>query len=342
MPPFAKLGGHLRAWTTPGQTWATDGATVKSLDVPGYLDLAGGKLSVFRHYFGSQDINGNGAAIADQVITALNGRHSTYIEGYNEIAQSLSSGLAQYVTWTQQFVAEAHRLGYKVAGFSFSTGTPSVSDWQYLRSVRFGGVDAVAMHCYWGNQGFTQNNALRFEQLWQTGDPPIVVTECGRDAVEGGQAGWMANGLTAQQFVTELLQYDQAIAPLTYVQGAQVFTNGGCPDFCNFEIDALASILWGGNTGCTDTACCQATYGPDWYYQNGQCVYLAPAPSPGLSFVDVALGVFAGLAIGGSIYFISQQLAQPTIGQKVVIYKDYRTIGADQPVPPGYVIVEGR
>jgi len=390
MATFAKLGGHLRLWDNAGQCWATQTPTVKSLDVPAYLDLAGGKLSVFRHYFGSQDVNGGGASAADTVISALQGRHPSYIEGFNEVAQTLSSGLAQYVVWTRQFVDEAHAHGYKVAGFSWSTGNPGPADWAYCRSQGWAGVDAIAMHAYWGNQGFTVYNALRFSQLWQPGDPPVIVSECGRDAVEGGAAGWMASGLTAQQYISELESYDQHLQQYSYVLGAHVYTNGGCPDFCNFEIDPLATVLWGstctppppppppggcqndsqcsfgyhcigGKCVCTATADCQAAFGPNTACINGACVqtaggcqspadcqYLGPSytciggqcvsvqpPPPGINPVLLVAGLIAGVAIGGALYYVATQGG----ATQVIGAADVRTIPADQPVPPGYIVI---
>jgi hypothetical protein len=407
MATFAKLGGHLRLWDMAGQCWVTNCPTVKSLDVPAYLDIAGGRLTVFRHYTGTgnpQWQNNTPQAYLNAVITALQGRHPTYIEGPNESGLdgdgSVGPTTQAFAAWTTQYTQAAHAAGYQVAGFSFSTGTPSAAQWAYLRSQGWCGVDAIAMHCYWAGQGFTTDYALRFATLWQPGDPPILITECGRDCVDnlagqcpsncGNLCGWdgsLQGPISIQQYLGELQQYDRILQGYPYVLAAHVFTNGGCPDFCSFEIDTVGQALWGTQcappppppTGCTsDSQCaigyhcvngtcvclsdtdCQNAFGPASRCIQGACVQSAggcsgPADctafgpnyaciqgqclpvvsSSGISPTLILAGLFAGLAIGGAIYYIVTQGGTT----QVIGAAEVRTIGANEPVPPGWVVL---
>ena len=298
MAPFTVLGGHFRnAQNSASNAWVANCPTVKSFDTTLYLDQApAGAFTVYRKYFSSQDISQPGYNAANAVLQSLGGRRPTYVEGFNEVYTTHDMNLlAEYVRWTQEFTSTIHAAGLLVAGFSFNTGWPDASEWAYLRSVNFGGVDAVAMHEYWAKSGFTSGNALRHRTLWAMGDPPIVITECGRDCVDGvsctgsncgNQCGWNGNlqgPISAQQYANELLAYDQLIRQDNYVLLANVFTHGGAPDFASFEIDPLASIYWpAGTCGGSGQACCSGGQcGNGLTCNNGTCQPNQPPPGCG-------------------------------------------------------------
>ncbi len=141
MPPFTKLGAHLRSWDPAGQCLVTQCATVKALDVPAYIDLAGGRLSVFRHYTGVGNAQWQSVSPTDYlngVLAALGGRRPTYIEGPNECGLdgdgSAGPTTQAFLAWTQAYVQAAHQAGLRVAGFSFSTGWPTPEQYAYLRA----------------------------------------------------------------------------------------------------------------------------------------------------------------------------------------------------------------
>jgi hypothetical protein len=143
------------------------------------------------------------------------------------------------------------------------------------------------MHEYWAKSGFTIYNALRHRTLWQTGDPPIIISETGRDCVDtlanqcpsncGLHCGWngdLQGPISAQQYANELIAYDQALNGDFYVLAANVFTHGGAPDFASFEIDPIAAIYWNTTPACgaDGQPCCTGNTCADGYTCNtGTC-----------------------------------------------------------------------
>lgn len=241
------IGPHIIRPTEPALAWARVAQIVKALDDPSPLTVARpDALRVFRAYFPDQDLSRlSPEAAVGVILQRLGGyRHPLlYVELLNECYQRLSEGLADYTAWTQRAAALLHAQGLRVAGFSFSTGNPEVEDWAYLRSQGFAGVDAVALHCYWGAQGFTPWHALRYRRLWQPGDPPLIISECGRDAVEGGKGGWLRDGIGPEQYVGELLAYARELQKDACVLGATVFTAGPTPDWEAFDTDRITDRL---------------------------------------------------------------------------------------------------
>ncbi len=240
-----KIGPHAIFPSSNVNYWAQRAPVTKALDNTATLGQASG-IKIFRHFFANQDLNRDGASIAYEIINALNGFRPDYVELYNEIAQRLGQGLERYVTLHEEAVPILHAAGLKVIGFCFSTGNPEAADYQYIQSRGFGGVDALGIHEYWGNQGFTQWHALRHRNAhaWMGGNhPPFFITECGRDRVEGGNGGWVIDNITAEQYVAELLQYDDLLAQDGYVLGATVFAGGPTGDWVNFNTDGLEQAL---------------------------------------------------------------------------------------------------
>ena len=313
MATLAKVGGHFRdAHNAASATWAQNTNSLKALDDPTYIPTArAGALTVFRQAFSTQDITNpaGGTSTADQVIAALGGQSVGYIEGFNEINVDCPgadpNALADYIAWTQAFVYETHQKGQKAACFSFAVGTPCnmSATWAAiaqsgLLSGGSGGCDAIALHEYWGSEGPTgPYTAMRHEmaltaikQAGISNPPPFIITEMGRDCVcqpspcpsnpPSGGCGWQGQGLSADQFMAELQTWDQAVANDPSVLGGMVFTHGGCPDFCSFEIDPLAQYLTGSSpspnpspTGGAQGQCiadpdCIALHGNGYYCQN--------------------------------------------------------------------------
>lgn len=240
-----KLGPHVIRPTPEALTWARQASIVKQIDGTEALRAApDGAVRVFRHYEPNQTITAEPNVIASRILNALGGyRHPRlYVEIFNEVAQRLGEALEQHVALVRGVTLRLHWAGVKVAGFSFSTGQPDLASWAYLASQSFAGVDAVAIHEYWGSQGFTREQALRHRQVHEFlhGEhPPFLVTECGRDAIQGGMAGWKRNGISAEQYVAELRAYANEIERDTYVLGATVFTAGPTPDWDAFSTDDL-------------------------------------------------------------------------------------------------------
>lgn len=254
-----KLGPHVILLTDEVRQWIPTASIVKALDDPTPLLHAGNaQVLVFRVYFPNQDIKQlSPQAAADAILSRLGKFRDPrlYVELLNEVYQYMDWGFADYVEWTRQATEILHRAGVKVAGFSFSTGTPSLPadpagarEWAYLRDRDYAGVDAIALHEYWGNQGFTSWHALRYRKVHDflgPNHPPFVITECGRDAVEGGAGGWKKDGLAPAQYAQELLAYAAELEKDPYVLGATVFTTrSNDPTWDPFAIEeAIPFIL---------------------------------------------------------------------------------------------------
>jgi hypothetical protein len=261
---ISKLGPHvIKADSEAAMRWAAAAPTVKALNNPAPLRVASNaKVLVFRAYFENQDINQLSPEEAVRVILERLGGFNDprlYVELLNEVYQYMEWKFKDYVAWTKKAVKLLHQAGYKVAGFSFSTGTPKLdtdpggaAEWLYLKSQRYAGVDAIALHSYWGQNGFTEWHALRHRRVHEIlgpGHPPFIITECGRDAVEGGLGGWQKDGIPPEQYISELLAYDAELAKDDYVLGATVFTAGPTSDWEAFSTDPISDQLLAAGTG---------------------------------------------------------------------------------------------
>lgn len=246
---ISKLGPHTIRASESALVWARAAGIVKALDDTAALRQATrARVRVFRRYFPQQDFDRNGAAVVDEVLAALGDAPATHVELFNEAAQRLGQGLERHVEMTREAVArlKERRPDLTLAAFSFSTGNPEPEDWVYLKAHGYGGASCISMHEYWAAQGFSTWNALRYRRVheWTGGQhPPFVVTECGRDRVEGGPPGWKLAGITDEQYLAELRAYDAEIAKDAYVIGAVVFTAGPTPDWEAFSTDGIEGAL---------------------------------------------------------------------------------------------------
>jgi len=137
-----------------------------------------------------------------------------YVETWNEPPGQRGPDREKLLTLVRGFSDHCHAQGYRVAGYCFATGNPEPEDVRYYAANGWGGVDLVAYHGYWGNQGLTDWHALRYRKIWTWSGgrcPPIVITESGRDAIEGGKRGWR-NSCSEQQYRSELAQYRAALS----------------------------------------------------------------------------------------------------------------------------------
>lgn len=222
---------------------------VKALDDTTALQQAAhASIRIFRHYFPTQDVGRHGADVALEVLRALGSAPATHVELFNETAQRLGQGLERHVQMTREAVEYLtfNRPDLTLVAFSFSTGNPEKEDWEYLRLHEYGGARVIGLHEYYGEQGFTPWHALRHRtaHAWTNGEhPPFLVTECGRDRVEGGKGGWKADGLTEDAYLAELFAYEAELMRDPYVIAATPFTGGPTPDWQAFTTDPISGRL---------------------------------------------------------------------------------------------------
>ncbi len=256
-----KVGPHVQLGSADAVNWAKVAPMVVAIDNTSVLAQARpGTVTVFRHYFGAgnNDYNRNGADVANEVLAALGGFRPSAVVLYNEPVWTPgdSAALQRIIDFHNEAAPVIHGAGLLLAGFSFSTGTPAgdeateAAQWLQIQAGGFGGSDFISVHEYWGNASFTEWYALRHRRasrFMNGAHPAFLITECGRDAVEGGASGWKISGISAAQYVAEIQGYGDAIDQDVYVGGAAVFTAGAAPDQDNFNTDGqLTSDLIGG------------------------------------------------------------------------------------------------
>ena len=219
------LGGHFQLGPSSPATEQVvrRAGLVKALGDVGVLKIAKRTaIKVYRPRIRQEDQRfaadeyQQGRNCADQAIAELGGWNDErlFIETWNEPSGQKGSERVRLARLIRGFTDRCHERGYKVCGFCFSTGNPEREDIEYFTSLGWCGVDLVALHGYWGNQGLTDWNALRYRQFWAWSGgamPPMVGTESGRDAIEGGQRGWKRCNINAEIYRSELVAYRAAL-----------------------------------------------------------------------------------------------------------------------------------
>ncbi|MGI5872796.1 MAG: M23 family metallopeptidase [Bacillota bacterium] len=148
-------------------------------------------------------------------------------ESYNEIADHQAAAYCQFEV---ERLALMHAAGLHSIVGNFSVGTPDLPTWDIYRpmlhAMREG--DLLGLHEYWSDSADLSNmwHVGRWRLLPQLDGIPIVVTECGRDVVEGqGAAGWRRT-CNADEFLADLRAYNSILMEQDRVLGATVFTGG--------------------------------------------------------------------------------------------------------------------
>jgi GH25 family lysozyme M1 (1,4-beta-N-acetylmuramidase) len=245
---LTKLGPHDLRGLPAGLLWASRAPIVKSVGSTAAIRAAPDHaLRIYRWPWNEveQDLIlklTDASSLVGKILDGLAGyRHPNLrVELLNEVHRDRSP---EYRALALKAVPLLRAGGLKVALPSWSTGSYEQEDWDGWRAINWAGADAIALHAYWGDQGFSPWHALRYERFWEPGDPPVIVSECGRDAVEGGRGGWIRDGLTDEQYLRDLVAYDAALARDPYVRGGCVFTTSPSPDWESFSVDPLCQRL---------------------------------------------------------------------------------------------------
>ncbi len=360
---FARLGPHVLHKTADAMRWTRQANIVKgALDgLDAFESAPTGAITICRPTH-DDDLSWDGVEAANKVLRDLAGRRPDYVEVWNEgekFAQSQNTGnpgggpysFAERITQMQRATDVLHGAGLRVAGFSFGVGWPGAGfsgdspDWQYIAERGFCGVDAIAVHEYWGNNGFTRGAALRHRQLHDiTGGnhPPVIITECGRDAVEGGASGYVASGVSVQEYFAELQAYDRELAnDSSYVIGGTVFTAGGSDGkWDSFDTDPLTSLIVGsgGPPPPPPPGTCPAGY----TMVNGVCVRMIPGPLPRPVTSAVIPMLIGGAIAVAAVSLVAIDLAGITADVQIqlpggrTVRVPLVEIDEGSPIPPGY------
>ena len=237
------LGPHVILSTPAALAWASRAPIVKQMDGTNALQAApASAIRIFRQSYANEGDTSSSAATVNAVLAGL--------KGYNNpnLYLQLWCGAHPSRAILTQAVNLCHNLGFKTVGSSWFTGDYTQTDWDDATAA---GVDAYAPQCYWGNQGFTLDHALRYRQFWKPGQKPVMILECGRDAIEGGLGGWIKDGLTAVQYAAELTGYNAEISKDKFVLGATPFTASPTTDWLPYNTDTVSPLLPGGTPVAT-------------------------------------------------------------------------------------------
>lgn len=241
--PHVQIRGNLGS---DGRAWAQRASIVLAVDDPEPLRLARpDAFRLFRKFWPQQDIWRHGGEVAALSLAAAGDAPVDGLLLYVECAQTIEEGLARYVDfhkeaedWLRQ---NAPNVG--LVGYNWSVGKPEQDGIQYVQSKGWG-CRWLGMHCYWsGRGGLDEWYAYRYRKVheWAPNHPPILLTECGRDAVLGDHPGWIAQGISPEGYAQELLAYDTGLP--SYVLGGVVFTAGPAGNFLSFDTENISRYM---------------------------------------------------------------------------------------------------
>lgn len=154
--------------------------------------------------------------------------NADWFDPLNESVPDLPAKAQWLNTWMLVALDIAASLGFKLALFSFATGSPPLEMWQYLvpamqKAKTLGGI--LSLHSYWeSDPSQDKDNALRYRQVYdilpESARLPIVISE----ASSGNGYGTSYSG---QEWVNDMAAYDAELMKDPYVLSACGFQLGG-------------------------------------------------------------------------------------------------------------------
>ena len=165
-------------------------------------------------------------------------------ESANEVADS---DAPRYSVWELARMRLMHTAGLRSVVGNWSVGTPDLPKWAMYRpllnEMRGGDTpDLVGLHEYWADYADISNrwHCGRWTMVPELAGKPIVVTECGRDQVEGhGKPGWKLS-CDAATYLADLRAYSRLLNAYPQVVGATVYQVGAIdPQWKPFDVTAI-------------------------------------------------------------------------------------------------------
>lgn len=139
-----------------------------------------------------------------------------------------------------EWLDQCHQRGFSAALLTPSVGSFAEPLWIAFRALllKMGRDDRVAVHEYWVDGDGIANpwHCARWQLIDELADIPLVVTECGRDVVEGqGAPGWRGN-INAERYLAEIERYNTLLRSYPNVLGATLFTLGDDPNWTAYDV----------------------------------------------------------------------------------------------------------
>lgn len=177
---------------------------------------------------------------AMRAMTSEGADHYLGFESLNEVPDSEAVAYCEYEVARLRLM---HADGYHAVVGNWSVGTPDLPVWAIYRRVldAMWPTDYVGLHSYWSDHADIDNpwHCARWQFVPELAGRQIVVTECGRDVVEGrGQAGWRKS-CNAEEYLADLRKYNALLERYPNVVGACVFTGGNVQAWEDFDVNDL-------------------------------------------------------------------------------------------------------
>jgi hypothetical protein len=161
--------------------------------------------------------------------------------GLNEVADNYAD---LYCVYELDRLNYMHRAQLRSVVGNWSVGCPDLPKWEIyktvLKTMRPG--DLAGLHEYWSDTYDITNrwHCGRWTMVPELWNAPIVVTECGRDIVEGkGAPGWQRT-CNEERFMADLDLYSSLLDQFPNVVGAAVFQAGAIdPQWQPFDVAAI-------------------------------------------------------------------------------------------------------
>ena len=171
-----------------------------------------------------------------------------YWQGYNEPVISSPSAMSRYAEFEIERTRILSSYGLRAAIGSFAVGNPSNMGWldRFLPAIQMakdnGAILSLHEYNYPTPKGDHAHDPLWLSlrhRLFYEGCPahgwaglpqhlriPLIITECGRDAILHGEVGGWRGCLTPRTYADSLMWYDQELQKDSYVLGACIFCVG--------------------------------------------------------------------------------------------------------------------
>ncbi len=168
-------------------------------------------------------------------------------EGLNEPGVTDADYIARLVDYELYRTQILNSRGLGAVVLNLSVGWPQeleggTIDWEPFRELLedLSNGNYLGLHEYWLPSGPRHPDSYQ-HRAGRLGrcpfEVPILVTECGVDIGGGQDDGWRAQGLTVEQYVSQLGQYRDMLATDARVKGATIFTYGNKGEWAQFDIE---------------------------------------------------------------------------------------------------------